>query len=69
MKRAKGGPVLRMPEVVKKTGLSPATIWRWVKADKFPKPFKITERATGWFEHELDEWLQARADAQRDVQS
>jgi prophage regulatory protein len=65
---AKGGPVLRLPEVVKRTSLSPATIWRRVKAGTFPQPFKITERATGWFEHELDEWLKERAAQHREAQ-
>lgn len=29
------------PGKVGKLPVSPATIWRWVRADKFPKPFKL----------------------------
>ncbi len=27
--------------------VSPATIWRWVREDKFPKPFKLGESCSG----------------------
>lgn len=42
------------------TGLlpvSPATIWRWVKSDKFPKPYKLGDRVTVWDAKEVDDFL------------
>lgn len=44
----------------KNTGLIPvtsSTIWRWVKAGKFPKPFTMGSRCTVWDAAEVDEWI------------
>lgn len=34
-----------------------ATIWRWVKAGKFPKPFTMGTRCTVWDKKAVDQWL------------
>jgi predicted DNA-binding transcriptional regulator AlpA len=31
-----------------KLPVSPATIWRWVREGKFPKPFKLGQSVTVW---------------------
>lgn len=31
-----------------KLPVSPATIWRWVREGKFPKPFKLGASVTVW---------------------
>lgn len=31
-----------------KLPVSQATIWRWVKEGRFPKPFKLSDRITVW---------------------
>jgi hypothetical protein len=28
---------------------------------RFPKRIRLSERKVGWFEHEIDEWIAARA--------
>lgn len=46
--------VIRVAEIATtkgRTGLlpvSPSTIWRWVREDKFPKPFKLGDSVTVW---------------------
>ena len=46
--------VIRVAEIAttkSKKGLlpvSPATVWRWVREGKFPKPFKLGESVTVW---------------------
>jgi len=40
--------------------VSPATIWRWVRNDKFPKPFKLGASVTGWYAHEIEAFVAAR---------
>jgi prophage regulatory protein len=55
--------VLRLPEVIRKTGLGRDTVYRGGREGWFPKPAKISERASGWFEDELDEYLERRAAA------
>ena len=41
--------------------VSPATIWRWVREDKFPKPFKLGDSVTIWDASEVDAFLAQRA--------
>ena len=47
---------LRIPDVVKKTGLGKSTIWLWVKEGKFPKPIKLSSRVTVWEESNIEQW-------------
>jgi len=53
--------VLRMPQVVQRTGLSAPTIYRRMAEGTFPPSrMQIGERARGWVESEVDAWLIAR---------
>ena len=53
-------PILRIHDVVAVTRLSRSTIYRLIQAGKFPKPIKLTERASGWRYEAVEEWLNAR---------
>jgi prophage regulatory protein len=46
-----------------KLPVSPATIWRWVKNGKFPKPFKLGERVTVWSANDVEQFLANRSEA------
>ncbi|NHZ38662.1 helix-turn-helix transcriptional regulator [Massilia aquatica] len=37
--------------------VSPATIWRWVRDGKFPKPFKIGASVTVWHAAEVEAFV------------
>jgi prophage regulatory protein len=52
--------ILRDAEVRDRTGLSRTTRWRLVRADKFPKPVRLTEHAIGWRESAIEAWLASR---------
>ena len=52
--------MLRPTEVFARTGLSRTTIWRRVKAGKFPPPTELGENAIGWPESEISAWLEKR---------
>lgn len=54
--------LLRVKEVVKKTGLGKSTIWSWVKDGKFPKPIKLSERISAWKESDIDAWIEGKID-------
>lgn len=41
--------------------VSPATIWRWVREGKFPKPFKLGESVTVWDAAEVEVFIAQRA--------
>lgn len=40
--------------------VSSATLWRWVKAGKFPRPFKLGEKVTVWDAAEVEAFIQAQ---------
>jgi prophage regulatory protein len=52
--------ILRDEEVRSLTGLSRTTRWRLIRAEKFPKPVKLTESAIGWRESSVLAWISAR---------
>lgn len=52
--------ILRLESVKTKTGLSGSTIYSFIKAGAFPPSIRLGARAVGWFEHEVDAWLESR---------
>lgn len=40
--------------------LSPATIWREIKAGRLPKPVRLTPGRVGWPEDVIRAWLASR---------
>jgi prophage regulatory protein len=59
--------ILRLPAVKVRTGLSRSTIYLRVSEGTFPKPVSLGGRAVGWLESEVQEWLQRRIEASRQV--
>ena len=57
--------ILRLPQVIAKTGLSRTTIYNRISDGLFPKPVNLGPRAVGWLNHEVNDWIDAMAD-QRD---
>ncbi|MCK5295366.1 MAG: AlpA family transcriptional regulator [Alphaproteobacteria bacterium] len=52
--------ILRLPEVIKTTGLSRSTIYSHIKKELFPKHINLGARCVGWIESEIDDWIQSR---------
>lgn len=48
--------VLRMPAVVRHTGLSRSTIYRLMATRHFPVPVKLASRAVGWRKSDVVQW-------------
>jgi prophage regulatory protein len=55
--------ILRIKDVMAKTGLSRASIYKLQAADCFPRSIALSGRAVGWYAYEIDVWLQQRVDA------
>lgn len=54
--------ILRMKELVKRTGLSRATLYTLIATDPtFPKKIKLSARSVGYLESEVDAWIASRA--------
>ena len=51
--------VLRMPAVVRQTGLGRSTIYRLIASKRFPQPVKLTTRAVGWRKVDVDRWSES----------
>lgn len=54
---------IKRAEVEYKTGLSRANLFKLEKANDFPHHFMLTPRLAVWYEHEVDNWIEARAAA------
>jgi len=52
--------ILRKPEVLERTGLSGTTLWREVKAERFPSPVQLSPHRIGWFESSVNAWMDKR---------
>lgn len=56
--------ILRLPAVMKMTGLTRSRVYFNLKNDpSFPKPVKLSERATGWVREEVEAWIRSRVAA------
>lgn len=49
--------VIRRPEVEALTGIPRSTLYAKIASGDFPAPIKIGQRAVGWLESEVHEWL------------
>ncbi len=51
--------ILRLPDVIKRVGLSRSSIYaRVARGGDFPSPIKLGERAIGWPSSEIDKWIE-----------
>lgn len=40
--------------------VSSSTLWRWIKAGKFPAPYRLGDNVSAWKVAEVREWLESR---------
>ncbi|WP_417789130.1 helix-turn-helix transcriptional regulator [Terasakiella pusilla] len=53
--------VLRLTDILSLTGFkSRSTIWRKLRAGKFPEPIELGNGQIGWLESEVLEWISSR---------
>jgi len=57
--------IIRLPEVIKRTGLSRSSIYLRMSKSDFPRSISLGERAVGWVEGDVDLWLEARISESR----
>jgi len=60
--------ILRLNEVIEKTGLARSTIYKYVELGAFPKPISLGGRSVGWVDSEVHEWI-INAIEERDYQA
>ncbi len=52
--------LLRLPVVMRITGLARSTIYRLVSQNQFPVPIKLSARAVAWLHSEIEGWIASR---------
>ena len=57
--------LIRLSEVLKRTGFGKAWVYRLISEGRFPAPVKIGVRAVAFVESEVDEWIQSVIEASR----
>jgi prophage regulatory protein len=59
-KPAAAPAILRRPAVLRLTGLSYSTIYRAMRAGKFPARIRLGQNAVGWREADVLAWINSR---------
>ncbi|AJJ21840.1 helix-turn-helix transcriptional regulator [Yersinia enterocolitica] len=57
--------LIRLPEVMNRTGYCKAWIYRLINDGKFPVPVKIGTRAVAFVESEVDAWVHSVIETSR----
>ncbi|MDO7084485.1 AlpA family transcriptional regulator [Pseudocolwellia sp. AS88] len=57
--------IIRLPAVKEKTGLSRSSIYLRMTKNDFPKSISLGERAIGWLESDIEQWLDERISASK----
>jgi len=52
--------ILRLPNVMQLTGLARSTIYYKIAEGTLPSPIKLSKRASGWLESEVNDWIEAQ---------
>ncbi|MEZ5530732.1 MAG: AlpA family transcriptional regulator [Porticoccaceae bacterium] len=53
--------ILRLPQVIELTGFSRSSIYALMKTGEFPLNIKLGQRAVGWKEQDITNWINNRA--------
>jgi prophage regulatory protein len=57
--------VNRLPAVKDKTGLSRSSIYLRMSKGEFPQSISLGDRAVGWLEADIEQWLEDKIAASR----
>lgn len=59
--------LIRLPEVIRQTGLSRSTLYQLAADGRFPKPVRLGERCSAWPESEVLAWCAERIRESREA--
>jgi len=57
--------ILRLPSVKARIKLSRSTIYLLISKGQFPSPISLGERAVGWLEEDIENWIAEKVKASR----
>jgi prophage regulatory protein len=55
--------ILRIRDVMAKTGLSQSQVYELIARSEFPMQLKLGPKAVGWVESEIEAWIKDKMDA------
>ena len=58
--------IIRLPDVLSRTGLSRSSIYAAIGRREFPASIPLGARAVGWLESDIDCWLESRISLSRE---
>lgn len=56
--------ILRRPELLAVTGLSSATLYRWIAEKRFPRPVRLGSNSVGWRASAVQAWIESLEDTE-----
>lgn len=57
--------IIRLPETMRRTGLSRSQIYVLIRSGKFPRQVDLGPRIVGWIEEEVQSWIAGKINASR----
>ncbi|EHO2015382.1 AlpA family transcriptional regulator [Escherichia coli] len=51
---------IKIESVLERCAISRATLYRLIKQGDFPRQVHLSQRAVGWLESDVDEWIDSR---------
>lgn len=57
--------ILRLPAVKARTGLARSAIYLRISEGRFPSPISLGDRAVGWIESEINDWITSNIENSR----
>lgn len=57
--------ILRLPQVLQRIGVSRSTLYQLIKDGKFNAPINLGERAVGWTDEDVADFIASRIKASR----
>ena len=61
--------ILRLPEVLRRTGLSRSGVYERMNRGDFPATVSLGLRAVGWHESDVSDWINSRASNTQHIKS
>ena len=55
--------LIKLPEVVRMTGVPESSVYWRISKGEFPRPIKIGERASAWKSDDIEAWIAAKVAA------
>ncbi len=61
--------IIRLREVLDRTGLSRSMAYALIEKEQFPRPVSLGARAVGWLSSQIDAWITSRIPTSRQASS